>query len=279
MSNYTTEYWEVDNTSLSRYAWGIETVGGSRWGLPPLRGENQTFAYLPGQSARPKIPDSRTIILSMFVIGIDPSTDAYVSNPRVQWNDNWRALQRLFFTPTRQLTLTRRWESATGGMQSGTAQAQMVGMMDPEMTGRSRATFEVELLLADPFFYGPVITKTLVYNTPQVIAYAGDYETGTAKDMTLKFTGPLTNPRVTNSTPTVPVWMQIGTSIAGGDSVTASLQTGRVIRASDSANLVGGLTHSGTRRWISLYGGNNTVTLTGSSGTGTCEFKYRECFV
>lgn len=278
MSNYTTEYWEVDGVSLSRYAWGIETVGGSRWGLPPMRGDNATYAYLPGQSFRQKIPDSRTMLLQMFVIGINPSTDAYVSNPRVQWNDNWRTLQKLFFTPTRQITLTRRWETSTG-MQTASAQAQVVGTLDPEMTGRSRATFEVELLLADPFFYGPVITKNLTVNTPLTFTYNGDYSTMTARDMVATITGQIANPRITNSATTPPNWFQVATDVAISDSVTVDIGKVTAVRTSDSQSVLGGVTHSGSRRLLLLQPGTNTLTLTGTSGAGTATLTYRECFV
>ena len=178
MAVSSSEYWSVIGTdgvevALNQYAWSVQSYGGSSRGLPPLRGEDQVYANRAGQSFRPKVAAARTIVLEMFVNGIDPDTDGISDDPDLQFNENLAALQRLFWTPSEQIQLVRRWRTASG-MQTATAKAQIAGTMDPDMTGRSRATFNVELLLADPYFYSDPATVEIPVTGGEVwIDYPG----------------------------------------------------------------------------------------------------------
>ena len=159
------EYWSVIGLDgvevpLNQYAWAVQSFGGSARGLPPLRGENPVYANRPGQAFRAKTADSRTISLEMFVNGINPVTNGPSGDSELQFNQNLEGLQALFWTPGDQVQLVRRWRTPAG-IRKGTAKAQISGTMDPEMTGRSRATFQVDLLLADPFFYSDPVTVAL----------------------------------------------------------------------------------------------------------------------
>jgi len=162
MAISSVEYWSVIGLDgveipLNQYAWAVQSFGGSARGLPPLRGENPVYANRVGQAFRPKTADSRTISLEMFVNGMDPDTNGMSDDPDLQFNLNLERLQAAFWTPGSQIQLVRRWRTSTG-IRKGTALAQIAGTMEPEMTGRSRATFAVELLLADPFFYSDPVT-------------------------------------------------------------------------------------------------------------------------
>ena len=44
--NNTEEWWDINGVSLHQYGWSVTTVGGSRYDLPPRRGENMTMARL-----------------------------------------------------------------------------------------------------------------------------------------------------------------------------------------------------------------------------------------
>src|ERR1044072_4937930 len=115
MSNSSDEYWEIDGTSLNQYCWAIKSIGGSRLAVPKLRGDNTLFPNRDGRAFRSKNADSRVITLAMWVAGIDPSTDQpATTNEKIQFNDNWKTLQRLFWSPDQQLTLTRLWWENVG---------------------------------------------------------------------------------------------------------------------------------------------------------------------
>jgi len=178
MAVSSNEYWSVIGSdgvevALNQYAWSVQNYGGSSRGLPPLRGEDQVYANRVGQAFRPKMPGARTVVLEMFVNGIDPTTDGVSDDPDLQFNKNLSALQTLFWTPSSQITLKRRWRTAAG-IQVASAKAQIAGLMEPEMTGRTRATLSVELLLSDPYFYSDPTTVTIPVSGSEVwIDYPG----------------------------------------------------------------------------------------------------------
>jgi Phage tail protein len=281
MSNSTEEYWDVDGTSLNQYCYAIKTFGGSRLAVPKLRGDN---ALLPGRHGRifkPKTPDSKVITLAMWVAGIDPSTNNPGINQDVQFNDNWKALTDLFWSPGQQLSLTKRWfiNAASPTLIEATAKAELAGTMDPTMTGRTRADFGVDLLLADPFFYSPVITtaaidvgETLVINNP------GDVETWV--DMEIEFNGELINPTLWNMSTNPIIWMTPNTLIQSGYSVDVNVGKFEAIRTYDNVEISPAIDHSGYRAWFKLNKGNNSVKLTsGGIGTGNAIIKYRAAFL
>lgn len=272
MVNTTSEYWEINGVSLNQYCWNITTLGGSRMALPPLRGSDLQYAYRPGKDFRPKIPDSRVISLAMWVAGVNPSSSSPGANQSVQWNDNWRALKQLVWNPRDQVTLTRRIQYGTG-LVTQTAKAQIAGVMEPSMTGRTRANFVLDLLLSDPFFYGTSNTVSIAAGASGTVNNPGD-DIVAYRNFSITFFGPLGNPKLTNSTANPDVWVKVGSTIAGGDSVTLDVGAFTALRTSDGGNLIGGVTHSGSRSWMGLLPGDNTLTLTRDTGAGHVEITY-----
>lgn len=274
MSNSTDVYWDVDGTSLHQYAWSVATLGGDRNALPPMKGEDATFAYLEGQAWRAKTADARTMSLAMWILPRDVATDALSTDMRGRYTTNLRTLKMLFWKPRQQIALTRRWQEFGAGVTAATALAQVTGM-EPTMTGPYRADLSVDLLLADPYFYTAQQTQSCAYGVGQAITNSGDDQT-TGYGCEVVFNGPLTNPQLTNQQG---VWLRLGTTVSGGDSITCNLYNNTAIRTSDGANMIGTVTHSGSRRWMVLQRGGNVLTLTGSSGSGTATMKWRAPYV
>ncbi|AMM44297.1 minor tail protein [Arthrobacter phage Kitkat] len=69
MANSTAEYWDVDGVSLQTYAQNIKSWGGSREGVPPLRGDDKLIPFMPGRRFVKKVPDSRTLTLEGWIAG------------------------------------------------------------------------------------------------------------------------------------------------------------------------------------------------------------------
>jgi hypothetical protein len=280
MSNSSEEYWEVNGVSLNQYCWSIKTIGGSRLAVPKLRGDNTLFPFRDGRSFRAKNADSRVITLAMFVAGIDPATDQpRSSNQDVQFNDNWKALQRLFWSPDEQLTLTRRWweNAGTPVLRTATAKCELAGTMDPTMTGRSRADFAVDLLLSDPYFYGPEISANLTTSGTTIVTNPGDIPVWSTINMTLN--GELTSPVITNQTAEPDVWMRVNTAVVD-DPINISVGDFTVINTFDDSNLTGSVTHSGFRAWMKLLPGNNTLKLTSTGvGTGDVDITFQPAYL
>jgi hypothetical protein len=277
MSNTTTTYWDVDGVSLQTLAWNIRTLGGGRNGVPTFRGENRQTAFRRGTEWRPKVPGQRTLPLVMWVQGSDDNGNPPVSrSERAQYTENLRALRALFWRDeARQVALTKRWLDTGDVVRSATAMVEIAGGMEPDMNGPNMSNLVVDLLLADPFFYGSEQTATLAKNVTQVVTPGGDAMT---HRVVLEFNGALTNPMVTNTTPNPDVWVKAGTSVSGGDKVTLDCDWYTAVRQSDNANLIGAMTHSGARHWMPLAKGANSLTLTADAGSGTCAVKYRPAF-
>jgi hypothetical protein len=275
MSNSSEEYWDVDGTSLNQYCWSIKTIGGSRLAMPKLRGDNTLFPFRDGRMFRSKFADSRVITLAMWVAGIDPATDQpRPSHQDVQFNDNWKALQRLFWSPDKQLTLTRRWweNAGTPVLREAEALCELAGSMDPTMTGRTRADFAVDLLLSDPYFYGPEINAILPVADNVVVHNPGDIAVWTS--INIVFTGELVSPVITNITDNN-TWMRVNTAVLTSP-INVDVGAFTVINSFDNSSLLSSVTHSGFKAWIRLLPGNNTLKLTStgnSTGSATIKFK------
>jgi tail protein len=278
MSNSTEEYWEVNGTSLNQFCWSIKTLGGSRLAVPKLRGDNTLFPYRDGRAFRSKFVDSRVITLAMWVAGIDPATDQpRTSRQDVQFNDNWKTLQRLFWSPDNQLTVTRRWwENATSPtLREATALCELAGTMDPTMTGRTRADFAVDLLLADPYFYGPEISTELTVGDDVVVHNPGDISVWTTINMTMN--GELVSPTITNKT--TGVWMRVNTAVLANP-INVDVGAFTVVNSFDDSNLLSAVTHAGAKPWIKLDPGDNTLELTSlGNSTGDVDLRFKPAYL
>lgn len=286
MANSTDEHWELDGVSLHQYGWSIATFGGTRHGVPGLRGDDVTYAYVPGEEWREKIPAARTISLAMWTTGTIPGTGVPGIDQRRQWNDNWHYLRKLFWQPRRQFVLTRRWLLSDGDgdpyIHTAEALGQYVAGLEPGMTGRTRADFTVDIKLTDPFFYGPVVETTIALDDPVVITNPGDYAAA-HNHVEVELVGALTNPKLTNSTPTPQVWVGYGAASDAGQTIT--LDVTNFAATADQApeisypewplNRIGYISHSGARSWMGLVPGDNTLTLTADAGTGHAVLRFR----
>jgi hypothetical protein len=292
VANSTDEAWSFAGVSLHQHGWSVATLGGGRLGVPPLRGDNQTAAYVPGELWVPKIPDARTITLRMWVIGADPATGAAVGDPRLRWNDSWAYLRQVFWNPDAESPLVRRWwrtDPVTG--QPGIAWAEAYAQLDTgsdismAMTGRTRAEFEVPLRLAHPFFYGPTVTTTLgagaSANTVSIVNN-GDW-TAWSKYFYIDLVGPLVAPRITNTSPATDVYCGLPGKVAAGETVTLDVRQFVAMSAktgtATKTNRSGEIYNSGAAPWMALQRGTNslTLTVTGSyaANTGHAVVRFR----
>lgn len=303
MSNNTIEYWDIAGESLHQFGWSVTTFGGERYDLPPRRGENITLAYRAGQIHRNKQPDARVINLVMFLVGMDPATGAQTDDVRLRFNDSWDFLRRLVWKANgTQFKLTRRWvltapefpdsspdpdvlihgspgvPSAGVHLVTAVADAEMVGTMTPTMTGRHRADFTIELLLADPYFYGGQTTATVNVGGSTAV-YNSGHDVASHNYMEVELIGPLTNPRLSNLTPEPDVWVQYNGTIPSGTTITLNTGTFTALNEATNTNMVGNISHKGARSWFGLQPGYNKLTLVADSGAGSALVRWRPPYV
>jgi hypothetical protein len=272
VSNSTDTYWSVNGVSLQTYAFNIETLA-SKFKTPPLRGSDRVLAYRHGAQHRDRKFDSQSLQLGMWVIGADENggVPAY---REMQFRANMKKLQGLFVSPYgREFTITKRWQDTqTGLVIAATGHGLCPDGLDPAMEGGPyRAKVVADVFMADPFFYGDPLQTTIPLNTPTTIQVLGDVPTSVMK---IDYYGQLSNALLTNSTPNPDVWIKTGTALALGDSMTVDVGEATAVRTSDSANLIGSVTHSGSREWFVLQPGTNTVTLTTDIGAGHAVLTY-----
>lgn len=275
MPSSSSEYWDIDGTSLHQLGWSVSTLEG-RFNVPPLRGSDVQFANVEGEAFRAKVPGTRTISLAMWLTGSNPATGIPTSDPLLAWNDNWHTLINLFWTPRRQVQLTRRWWLTVGGTKTlvtATAEAQYLSGLEPSMTGRHRATFTVDLKLTKPFFFGPEIATTVAAGSTVSITNPGDWN-AVDRFVSVDLVGDLTNPVLTNSSPEPSVVVSYGHTITGGQTITLDVEQFTAL-SNIGTNRINYVSHSGDQRWFGLQKGVNSVHLDGGGGSGHAVVRFR----
>ena len=241
----------------------------------------------------------------MWSAGIDQSSLVPAADQILAFNNNFAQLRSLFWTQGNLGSalgfLTRRWyltQNGVTGIVAATAQAEIAGTMQPTMAGRTKADFTVDLLLADPYFYGaPLSTVVPANGAVSQITNLGDGAIGFGQApgnggqaFTITLTGPLTLP-LTLSNVSAGVSVTLGTgSLAGGSISNNVLPAGHFITldvlsytAYDDTGFscLGRVAHAGARPWMLLLplGANgfvNQLVLTTGSGgdTGRAALSY-----
>lgn len=280
MSNTTQEYWDLNGTSLNQFCWNITTFGGSRYSVPPKRGDNQKYPNRHGRVFRPKKADSRVITLQMWAIGIS-TDDEYVDDQELQFNDNWQALRTLLFNLEETMTLTRRWRLTLNGIPTiveASAECELASSLDLSMTGRTRGTFQVDLLLPDPFFYGDEIENTIepgetieVYNPGDVAAY---------EDMSIRFDGELWGPSLRNITRDLEVWVKANTLVQPSTYLDVDVKAFDAYKSFDNSTITGAIQHAGAKPWFVLWPGINEIKMESSGvSSGSATLKFRPAYL
>ncbi len=279
MANSSVEYWDIDGVSLNQYGWSITTIGGPRFNLPGRRGDNLQYAYTPGAIWRPKLAESRTISLAFFLTGMDPATGQATGDQILRWNDSWDFLRRLVWrVEAKQFALTRRQRLTIDGTEQllvTTGLAEMANTMEPTMTGRTRADFAMDLLMADPYFYGPVQQVAIPVGQPVTVHNPG-MDAVSFKHFTITVTGPANNVKIANLTFGPNHYLQWASSVSSGQSLILDCEN---FTATVNGNAVPGPTVVGSRRWMNLLPGNNLISFTTNSGGGSAKLTFQAPYV
>lgn len=279
MTNLIPEYWDIDGTSMHTLGTHLSNLGGDFTGGADLRGENLSVPYRPGAFWVEKTPGQRTLTLAVNVTDAKPdgSFEATETLRKARFNANLRAVRRLLWRDNGgQFSLTKRWYEAdfsagtpVATLVSATALAEFSDGIEPEGDDAFSCMFTVDLLLADPYFYGPTVTVTAAAGASASCVNPGDAR-AVGNNAVLTFVGPLANPVVDLDGRT----LGIGASIATGDSVVVDLAAWSVLRTSDGANLIGTLTRSGSRALLPIPIGASTLTVS-ASGAGSIELTFK----
>jgi hypothetical protein len=264
VSNNTPNYWSVSDPanpathkSLNTFANSIDTLGGDALGVANFRGANQTIPHAPGERWMPKVADARVLTLGMWVNGAEPD-GSVPSDPRALFNRNYRNLRRLLWRPRGEFTLRKRFRDENNIFRTADAQAEYASGLNPSMNGPARATFVVDLRLADPFFYEQVNPVNLVAGR-QNIVNAGDAPSQRINVRANAVRGKFT---IFNHT--------TGAGFTFNDTVGAGYVDFNVkaytAKNNSGINMVGSVTHSGASAWLELDPGVNDIELIATGG-------------
>lgn len=158
MTNNTPIFWEANGLSLHTMAWSISTFGGARYNPVPKRGEDLHLPLRPGRRHIPKLRDSRELSLPMWLIPVQQDGTPHPTfTPEQMLHKNWQTLLEAVDVPG-QFDLVKRWW-VDDDVMVATAQAEFIEGLEPASTGFLQQ-FSLELLLADPYFYGAEETET-----------------------------------------------------------------------------------------------------------------------
>lgn len=235
-------------TSVS-FAWNgtaLETVA-RKYGVldgavnaPALRGENDTVPRRDGAVFSRKMVDPWVLPIGMVVLGANEDG----SIPADSWKafqNNWRTLKALVWSPRTAGTLTRTLSLPSGDVVS-TATAEVL----PSSLATSRVGIHgrvaVEFLILSGYFYGTQVTGV----TPGIATFAGDADTRRIT-LTLPGAGTLTNSTL-------------------GVSVTVTAACTLDVEAFTATAGLAGLSWSGDDYWFVLAPGSNTITWSGAAG-------------
>jgi hypothetical protein len=256
----------------------ITTFGGSRSGIPTLRGQDIETPYRAGQAWRAKYPDERTISLTMWMDGSGSSSGWPAADPHLAFNNNWQQLRQAFFARNAsgsvQSQLRRNWwltQAGSNKLVTSTAMAEIAGSMDLTMNGRTGSAFTVDLLLADPYFYGLQRTQAVGSGGGTITAYGegvvGEGYPSPVAGFTVVLSAPAT---VANTTAGVSFTVGSGPNFP----VTVDLLN-QTVTDSEGLNQISSLSHVGSRLWMALLNGANTITV--SAGTAT--FTWNDAYI
>lgn len=160
MTNNSPVYWTANGLSLHTHAWSVKSFGGRRFWGPSKRGEDLHLPFRPGFVHMPKGRNPQLYDISMWVLPLNPDgTKSPTLNLAQMAHKNWRTIVG-YLDVDGQFPLVKRWYEDTT-VKSATAQAEFLEGDGPKTDDGQDFYCDVTLTLADPYFYGPQVSKAI----------------------------------------------------------------------------------------------------------------------
>ena len=249
------ERWLFGGVNLSTYACLVRQVTGADE-FAPLRGEDAPLAGLPGRRFLAKLEDSRRIALGLWILPLAADGERDEPTDPEQVRANLDALYAVLGRRTEQ-ELVRVMPD--GSERTALAEVVEVGSIEDPANG-ALIGLVVDFLLADPFFYGPDEEDSRAIATSPTSFTLNHPGTQRTHRVRFEFTGPITNPRVTNETTGVYVeWLS---AVADGKHLVIDAEAFTAVY--DGTASPGYLAHSGAYEFMNLDPGENAIAVTGT---------------
>ena len=254
------EKWTFNGASLSsRGKWDIEAVI-EGIGIPKYRGSDLRVPFQHGNRWIKKRFDSRKVVLSMWIKGID----------RADLDRNIDAFLTAIGKPGLH-TLSRTLRSG----ETRVTQAELCSEIQFVRKNPGYAKFALELELPDPFFYGTEKTADVrtASTSPFIWTHTND-GSAPATDLVITLEGPLSNPVLRNRNNDV--WIQYVGTIPDGKSVILDTKHFTCLQGAD--NMISIVKHGGDAYWMILDAGDNSLVLETETTGGSVTLDYYSAF-
>lgn len=253
--------WTFDGTDLSTWTVLVQTVGDAE-DLPGLRGEDVPVPNLPGKRWASKLPDARRFALALWVTDMNASGTLTEATAERQAQANLDALRTLFARPG-----LRSLAHILPDGSTRTAQAEVVlASVEAQPGGRIAFVLMVDFSLPDPYFYGTSVVDAArsiaASPTDFTLTHPGSVRTNR---VTFDFTGPISNPRVTQQT--TGLYVECLVTVASAKHLVIDCE--RFTATNDGVLAIGSIRHSGDFRWMVIEPGAQTLRVTATTPGGT----------
>ena len=263
------ERWRFRGTDLSTYAVLVRKVDGVDE-LPDLRGENPVVPGITGRRFARKRMDQHRLTLALWVQSIDAAGARTEPTYERQLRANLDSLHALFSGRTAG-ALVRVMPD--GSERTATAEVVAVGNIDDDYAGQAIG-LTVDFLLADPVFYGAPATVTqAIAASPTNLTVTNAGSTSTHRPV-LTFTGPISNPRLTNLTIDAGGAFYVEALVTVASAKLLVIDCGAWTAANDGVNAIGSIRHSGAFEFFRLEPGANSLRVTSTSPGGSLSLVY-----
>lgn len=250
----TQQFWVSDRSGL------MQTAG--------FRSTNWDVAYLQGTLWRPKQIPEVVRSIAMTVNGCDSNgiTNQNRYLRKADLNANLQTVLQLFARENSQVVIEQDvlWPDGMGGyeVQTWTGYCQVSNTILPLRPDDfdDYITMAVDLTFADPAWYGDPVSSEV--SGSATVANDGVVD---ATNMILTFTGG-SDYRLTNNSTDPATWVEVDRS----GSIVVDVRQGTAVK-DDTTNVIGYLSHDGSKTFFRLIPGDNDLVLTGG-GTVTIDF-------
>lgn len=262
--------WSFKGVDLCTKAWYVENVDGL--GPPGFRGEDLTLPYRYGTKYIKKKYNSKSIILNMWVAGVDRYT-GYLENGKTTLEtlyENIDYLNRVFGSLGRH---TLRRTLPNGEVRE--AKAEVYDKFDFGVRPEGYSRFSVEFELSDPFFYdlnaGYIHIPVSGTTVETIVSVTG---TAPASSLDITLVGSLTNTKITNLNNNVS--LSYNGVIGAGESVL--INTRSFSCSKNGVNDISSISHDGDSYWFLLEPGENNLVVESEFANGTIAINYKPTY-
>jgi hypothetical protein len=251
----------VNGVDISTLAYNVSDMTG-RWTTPPKRGKD---IDVPNRHGVVKTPNKKfssgTVVFPMWVVGANPDgTIPSDTTSRKLIRSNIDLLTRIFCRDSVTIDFT----ASDGSVRR--IIGQVLDAIDPTaQAGATRAEFSVSIVVHSAFWEDVEVVTSSKTGTGSwsVTEFGG--ATAPMDDLEVSFTGPATNPRLTNP---FGVYVSYNAALTGSQTVKINCATWSPtgINITPSYSAVG---HGGDPRWFVLEPGDPIPSVTASQTAGS----------